>query len=95
VNGYPVPFRISTIRTDEYGMVEVVTSQYKTLVSSGCATRYETCLFWGTDGESHDVTLCYDRTIAAKNHFQTSQQNVVVKEIKKHYNQKRTGYGTY
>jgi hypothetical protein len=92
VNGYPVPFRISTIRTEEYGMVEVVTSQYKTYYGP---TRYETALFWGNCGESHDVSIGYDRTSVAKFHFKLADQNAVIKEIKKYYNQQRNRNGSY
>lgn len=86
MNSYPVPFRISTIRTDEYGMVEVITSQFKTYDGP---VRYETCLFWGNSGDSHEVGIGYDRTSVAKFHFKMAETKAVIKEIKKYYMKER------
>lgn len=75
---YPIPFRTSTVLLEGIGHVDIVTSQ----MNFASRTVYETCLFWGVDGDCCQVDLSLDRTVAAKNHFRWSQVHMVAKKIK-------------
>lgn len=75
---YPVPFRITTILLEHIGHVDVVTSQY-----AFGRKHFETCLFWGNDGESSVVEISYNRDVALKNHIRWNQANKIAKEIQR------------